>query len=427
MPLRSQAICLAQSLNKVRTVKFFFLFSCTSLAFVILLAQFATNPIAPTNLFKEAIHNVGQDLRYTDVYRNTKHLPKHLKYILLWTDRTYSPFSFLEDGQRSFLKHNCSTINCYISADKYLFGSDYTKFDAIAFNGRNMKSYRLPRRRSIKQKYIFFNLESADNYPGCNAKYDGYFNLTATYRLDSDILLTYIIIRNRKGEIVGPKPNMPWIKNMRKIDKQYRYGDKIRNKSKIAAWFVSNCNTRSNREDFVKALNDALKHYGYNIDIYGSCGYLKCSTDGKFNCDFLLKRDYFFYLALENSFAEDYVTEKLLTALHNDVVPIVYGGADYSRFLPPGSYIDGRRYSIYELAATMDRLAHSPRAYREFFKWKTYYTYDGPSFNENVCRICEGLNDNNLMNKVTTYEKFRYWWNPDYRNRCKWYYHSVID
>lgn len=330
MSLRTWAICLAPYLRKMRSAKFFLLVSCTSLAFSLIWVQLALRENAPVNesLIQEAIKNVGKDFRYTDVYRKTTYLPKNLKYILLWTLRDYAPLSFLEDGQRSFLKNNCSVVNCYVTANRNFFGSNYTKFDAVAFNGRNLKM-RLPRWRSPHQKYIYFNMESSDNYPVCQSKFDGFFNLTATYKLDSDIPLPYILIKNAKGEIVGPKRRMEWKQNVEIVGNEYI--QRIENKTKAVAWFVSHCQTRSKREVFSKLLHEALKPYGFTVDVYGKCGSLVCSRTKRSNCDFMLKRDYFFYMSLENSFAEDYVTEKLLTALDNDLVPIVFGGADYSR------------------------------------------------------------------------------------------------
>lgn len=401
------------------TALFFFLITCISLAISLLWIQKVSSPgqqIIIKNLVEEALENVAQDPRYSEVYRKTSRLPKELKYILLWTDEEYAPLSFFENGQRAFIKNNCSVINCYVTSNRNFFNGDVTQFNAIAFNGRNMRPEDLPKNRSPYQKYIFFNMESADNYPVCSKSFDGFFNWTSTYRLDSDVPYAYILIRNNQGEIVGPKAHMTWSEDLPEVSNDLM--ERLENKSKAAAWFVSHCSSRSNRKLLVKKLQKALYSYGLNVDVYGTCGPLKCPRDKKNTCDSLLERDYFFYMSLENSFAEDYVTEKLLTALQHDTLPIVYGGADYSRFLPPGSYLDANMFNGHELAALMNRLIKSPKIYSQYFRWKSQYIYSEPSSKENVCAVCEALNKREMVEKETVYKDFRRWWHPNYVKRC---------
>lgn len=256
---------------------------------------------------------------------------KSLKYVLLWTRADYAPFYYYGKGQTAFIKNNCSHINCFVTDNRKFFNSKITKFDAIFFNGRNLDSFDLPKVRSPNQRYIYMMSESADNYPVCDPKFDNFFNWTATYRLDSDIPTTYMAIRNINGEIVGPKLGMEWAsfdsQNITLKEKCYR---NFQTKRKAAAWFVSKCPTQSGREVVVNRLQKALLSYGLKIDIYGACGNLYCPKND-LACDELLKREYLFYLAFENSLAVDYVTEKVIRAMQNNVVPIVYGDADYYR------------------------------------------------------------------------------------------------
>ncbi|XP_026755797.1 alpha-(1,3)-fucosyltransferase C-like [Galleria mellonella] len=406
-------------LKQFFTIRFLIVISCISFIFSVLWIESIKRKYLPSTneiIVQEAIENVARDIRYFDVYRKVENLPKHLKYILLWTSKDFSPFYLFGSGQRGFLNNNCSVINCYVTDDRNLFNGDITKFDAIAFNGRNMKYYDLPTKRAPHQKYIYVNMESNDNYPVCNAKFDNFFNLTSTYRLDSDIPLPYILIKNSNGDIVGPKIDMEWDEDMTDVDEELPY--RIHNKSKAVAWFVSHCTNKNGRYTFVKNLRRALNPYGLDIDIYGSCGHLQCPIERKSECDIILERDYYFYLSLENSFDKDYVTEKLLTALQHDVVPIVYGGANYSRFLPPGSYLDARQYSVQRLAATIAQLINSPKLYRSYFRWKYHYTYHDPQAVENVCAMCAALNNKFIMQTPKVYRDFRTWWNPDYAERC---------
>ncbi|XP_038218950.1 alpha-(1,3)-fucosyltransferase C-like isoform X2 [Zerene cesonia] len=357
---------------------------------------------------------------YAEVYRKTERLSDETKFILLWTPEEIAPLSFFGHGQRAFITKNCSMINCYVTTDRSLFSGDLTKFHAIAFNGRNilnMRSSQLPNQRTPQQKYIFFNMESSENYPICAQHFDDFFNWTSTYRLDSDLPYPYIQIKKLDGQIVGPKRNMTWEETPSCINDDLYY--RIRNKTKAVAWFVSNCKSKNNRLEVAKELQKALLVYGHTVDIYGGCGTLKCPRSTEHDCNSFLERDYFFYLSFENSFAEDYVTEKVLTALLHDVVPIVYGGADYSRFLPPGSYLDARNSTPQDLATTIATLIKDPKTYSHYFRWRNSYTYRDPAVTDNVCAFCEAMNNEDMMTSYSTYKNFRRWWNPHYEDRCR--------
>lgn len=270
--------------------------------------------------------------------RNENNNVSNLKYILQWTSPKNVPFVYMGEGQEGFISRNCSYTNCFVTSNRTYLG-DYTKFDVIAFAGPEVRFMqtpgypdRLPEKRSQHQRYVFASIESAENYPVCSDKFNGFFNWTWTYRLESEAKWGYIVIRDAQNNIIGPKTNMNWLKT----DQMDVVGDdikeKLRKKTKAVAWFVSNCVSRSRREKFASVLGIWLAKYDLEIDIYGECGNLKCSRDNEEECDKMIERDYYFYLSFENSFAEDYVTEKLLHPLKYLAVPIVYGGANYSRY-----------------------------------------------------------------------------------------------
>ncbi|KAL4713478.1 hypothetical protein ACJJTC_010463 [Scirpophaga incertulas] len=370
----------------------------------------------------QAIEDVGNDIKYINVYRKPNKLPKGFKYVLLWTPNSYSPFYFFGKGQKAFIKNKCATIKCYITTDRFLFGGmdSVSKFDAIAFNGRNIDTIRrvnLPRQRLMRQKYIYFNLESPQNYPVCSAIFDNFFNLTSTYKLDSDIQYSYILIRNKDGDVVGPKKNMKWVTDDI-TDSHDKIAHNFTTKTKAVAWFVSNCSDKSGRKNYVWYLQKALAAFNLTVDIYGKCGYFDCPVDRKAECNSMLERDYYFYLAMENSIADDYITEKVLTALQNNIVPIVYGGANYSQFLPPGSYLDARALDAFTLAHYIEKLIRYPESYNRFFMWKRHYTFHDPTAKENVCSLCAALHNESLMSSVSVYKNFREWWHPKYKDSC---------
>ncbi|XP_061717257.1 alpha-(1,3)-fucosyltransferase C-like [Cydia pomonella] len=360
--------------------------------------------------------------QYTPRIENTtrKFVQNSLKYILLWTRKSSSPFPFFGTGQIAFTGNKCQFTNCYVTADRRYFKGDLTKFDAVAFNGRVLRDVnvsRLPQQRSPHQKYIFFNLESSTYQPVCNPWWDNFFNWTSTYKLNSDIMYSYIYIRDMDGVHVGPRIDMDWVKDMKEINDTLK--DVLKSKTKAAAWFVSHCFTKSKREKYVKSLQKALEPYELTVDIYGHCGTLFCPRYAEKWCWAMVSDDYYFYLSFENAFAEDYVTEKLLIALNNDAVPIVLGGSNYTRFLPPGSYIDARHHEPESLARVIADVIANPSKYHEFFRWRNHYKYSESEQKEDVCNLCTALNDKNMVTVESTYPHFRSWWNPDWEERCQ--------
>ncbi|XP_063375065.1 alpha-(1,3)-fucosyltransferase C-like [Cydia amplana] len=115
-------------------------------------------------------------------------------------------------------------------------------------------------------------------------------------------------------------------------------------------------------------------------------------------CLKLIQEQYYFYLSFENSFSEDYVTEKLLTALENYAVPVVYGGANYTRFMPDGIYLHAGKLNVPDLAKQMNDIIKDKDRYYSFFKWRNHYSYHTK---ENLCVMCAMLNDDTLVKKAT--------------------------
>ncbi|KAL0820857.1 hypothetical protein ABMA28_005526 [Loxostege sticticalis] len=391
--------------------------------------QVVSNHTEPTelnhaNTFYENVSNINSNTSdrprvniKSDIHKVTLEVVE-LKFILLWNVPRDSPFDVMMEGQAAFYKRNCQYKNCFIT-DNRTFLADVTMFDAVVFNGKRcpeLTAIDLPKRRLETQKYILGATESAHYYPMCDPVYDDFFNWTWTYRLDSDILWRYITIYDLEGHIVGPRPDMKWPELAPVNYDTLRR--KLASKYKMVAWFVSNCNSKSKRERFVGTLDYvASQKYGWNVDVYGWCGPLRCPREQSSECYEILKLYYYFYLAFENSFAQDYVTEKLLNALNNDVVPVVFGRANYSSFLPPGSYLDARKLGPVRLADTMDAIYNNKTRYFEFFRWKNHFRYNY-SLPADVCNLCAAMNDKEAIRRRTMYKYFRRWWNEEPCDGC---------
>ena len=207
--------------------------------------------------------------------------------------------------------------------------------------------------------------------------WNDFFNLTMTYRRDSDVFMPY-------GRIVEQPQSG---------DNNYQ---RHKNKTELISWLVSNCNTRSKREVLVEELRKYLP--GDKIHVYGKCGSMKCSGASpgeRDDCWKMLEQKYKFYLALENSICPDYVTEKLFEALKHDIVPIVLGGADYKGF-PPNSFINMMDFTnMSSLAEYLIRLDNDDALYSKYFAWKSKYSVKNSKFDTNQahCDLCQKLHN----------------------------------
>lgn len=256
-----------------------------------------------------------------------------LKYILQYTNPSDVPFVYMGKGQEGFKSEKCPYTNCFVTGDRNYLG-DIKKFDVVAFCGpevaRRSSDY-LPKERALHQKYVFASIESSHYYPVCSNRFDRFFNWTWTFRLDSEVRWGYMLIRDANGNIIGPNKIMHWmnVEDMDPVDEILT--EKFKNKTIAGAWFVSNCFDRSGRLKFARDLQQQLQKYDLQLDIFGQCGTKTCSRDKHDECMRMVDKSYYFYMSFENSFSEDYVTEKLLQALKVDVLPVVFGAANYTR------------------------------------------------------------------------------------------------
>lgn len=289
---------------------------------------------------------------------STSMLPKseRMLTILLWT----WPF-----GQR-FNFSNCSelfdTPNCHFTTNR----SWSQKADAVIMHHRDVywdreRLARIPRLPS--QRWIWFNMESPSHSPNLGAM-DHLFNLTMSYRRDSDIFTPY-------GELQLLSEPQPF---------------SIPPKTKMVAWVVSNWRPSSHR---VKYYEELKKHIP--VDVYGR-QHLPLSMD-------MLHQtvsQYNFYLAFENSEHKDYITEKLWrNALSSGTIPVVLGPPreNYEHFLPPDSFIHVDDFaSAGELAQYLQELSRDTEKYQRYFQWRRWLKpVLGIGWAMQVCRACHFL------------------------------------
>nr|XP_045619552.1 alpha-(1,3)-fucosyltransferase C-like isoform X1 [Procambarus clarkii] len=317
------------------------------------------------------VSSVSEDLQAINQPKNRDVLDPYnpqLKKILFWNSVFGDKSFYFGFGREPFLRAGCRVNTCMTTADRSMF--PHQEIDAIVWHFRSQDK-SLPKQRSPHTRYVFWLLESPCLMFGSAEPFNQVFNWTFTYRLDSDFPRPYGSVYTRR------KPELASGRN-------YAAG-----KTKMAAWLVSNCHALSGREELVQTLRKWLA-----IDQYGKCGRLRCKSRDVQQCYAQLAKRYKFYFSFENSLCRDYVTEKLFNVLRLDMVPVVYGLANYSQHAPPHSYIDALSFPTAKaLADYLIYLDHNDTAYNEYFRWKRYYSVriDWLSKAKPYCDLCERL------------------------------------
>ena len=241
----------------------------------------------------------------------------------------------------------------------------YNKSDVVIVPGRSMK-HTLPAYRPEGQRWIFYSAESF-HYVRPRAKYQHAFNHTMTYHSHADIYSAKFAFIPRDY-----------------ADREYKIPSK--NKREMAFWMASHCKTQSRREIFVSKLSAYIP-----VDTYGGCGKKSCPK--KVWCNEVLSQ-YKFYVAIENSLCNGYITEKPWIGFLLGTVPIVGGAGSeaYKRVLPPHSYIDLDNFtSAKDVAEYLKLVDRNDTLYREYFAWRAKYDFGMVTNGDIAGTACEYL------------------------------------
>ena len=95
-------------------------------------------------------------------------------------------------------------------------------------------------------------------------------------------------------------------------------------------------------------------------------------------------------------------------------MPVVFGGANYSNFAPPHSYINARDFETPQLLADyLLKLSQNRDLYARYFDWKRDYDLEplAIQLKEQWCKLCLMLNDPTLSAK--SYPDVEKWWYED--------------
>ena len=335
-------------------------------------------------------HDHAGALEHHNLRQGTK-----TKHILLYSSLFWN--SGWDGMDPSSHMRHCPVPRCSISMKPEL---PPTHYDALVFHTPDVGTSGVPAQRHARQRYVLFGLESPLSRYGngvVDPAYSGIFNWTMTYRRGSDIFYPYgaVVPKNATTLTWGLFPKDPWIG----FDKEaflsslphqsQRFRD-LANRPRRAVWVVSNCGSSSGREAYVAELKKHMQ-----VDVWGRCGTKSCGAD----CMKTLDEQHTFYLAFENAFCDDYVTEKFFRTLTLNLVPIVMGGADYTFYAPPHSYINVKDFEGPRHLALFLRTL-SAADYLSYFWWKDRYEVRNSRWPPDLCRLCQMLHNTSIGPKT---------------------------
>lgn len=332
------------------------------------------------------------------------------KTILIWNYPDRIESSAIGFGHEPFVTNQCEVSDCVLYESRSSLPLD--EYDAVLVNMHKLGwlSWMPSFKRKEHQRFVFFTQESPKWISADTESMANIFNWTMSYRLNSDIQLLY-------GRIL-PGPTAPQTPEEARQLIVETHSSSFRNyaanKTGVVAWMVSHCYTDGLRETYV----DQLKKF-IPVDIYGRCGDFSCPRDDHAGvsvpgCYSMIEKTYKFYLSFENAFCTDYVTEKFFQIASRDVIPIVYGGADYSQFAPPHSYINALDYTPDALAAYLKILDSNDTLYNEYFWWKRHYRVEAgvkQMVARGFCDLCKKLHQDEGI--VKYYPELVSEWHPN--------------
>uniref|UniRef100_A0A1I8BN94 Fucosyltransferase n=1 Tax=Meloidogyne hapla TaxID=6305 RepID=A0A1I8BN94_MELHA len=240
----------------------------------------------------------------------------HFKPIILGWNSVYGYGNVVELMTGMFNINECP-YKCEYSGDKH----KYLNASAIVYFIRTEHN-ELPKKRLPNQLYVF-NLDEPPHNTWELYKDAGpdFFNITMTYRFDSDVYNPYDAFIPCNGKC-----------NSDEYWTEKEVLDNVMKKTGFVMQVCSNCNVPSKREHIADELMKLIK-----IDFFGTChNGTPCDYNNCYNKQ--LER-HMFHLAFENSVCKGYVTEKFWSLKHLSVPIVLTRRLFDSSKVPDNAYI----------------------------------------------------------------------------------------
>jgi hypothetical protein len=267
------------------------------------------------------------------------------------------------------------------------FTSDQTRLaqaTAVLFHIPTLRRIPLPPKHP-GQRWVAWSLESVVNYPELgDPVFMRQFEITMTYRRDATVWWPYFE-PGTAAALLRPSRH--------------------KTESSPLVYFRSSMVDRCGRTAYAAALMRRVK-----VDSFGSVLHNRDLPEPDRGRETVLSMTarYKFALVLENSIAEDYVSEKFFYALISGSVPVYRGAPNIAAFAPGSRcFINSADFAEpAELAAYLNWLNEHDEAYQEYLAWR--HKGLSPSFEALVesvrepapCRLCEHLRRAERFNLV---------------------------
>lgn len=282
---------------------------------------------------------------------------KSLVLLWFWPDDRRFPLS---DCRRLF-----NIDDCHLTDDR----SEYSRARGVVIhhNAINDDLSNIPKTRPWFQRWIWLNMDS----PIRTRRIEGLkslFNLTLTYRKDSDIQARWRLSSRRTTD----KPFL------------------VPPKKRTVCWVVDVNNLENSTSESYPFFLELRKHIQVDL-LHKSSEELQ--GDGYYNEIASCK----FHLSFENSVHRDFITETFTGPLAAGTVPVVWGPPrlNYERFAPGTSFIHTKDFDSAEaLAQFLHRLDSDTTAYMRYFEWWKSFTLRRPLADERyryalaICQAC---------------------------------------
>ena len=359
--------------------------------------------------------------------RNISPKDEEIKVILFWNSFYDHKYFNMGVGSEGF--QDCQS-HCFTTTNRTSLFDPQVKVHAVVFHVPQLTISEVKMLKKEKAKMSFYNQDVTPSFVffskeppqgpktmSCDVRnpiFKGFFDLTISYRHDSDVICPYGTFLDKNTH----QPPLEWKRPPISIINGTSSGTALvplTDRHRDIAWTVSHCRTINRRENYAQALTKLGK---LKVDIFGKCGdHKKFPPRAKVTSGYnYLGQQYKFYLSFESSNCLDYITEKFFYAMEHGLLPVALGGLDdqdYQRIAPPHSYIHVDHFeSPSQMMEYLVQVSENEDLFNSYFWWRDHYDLN-LSPNYCTCEFCRILHEKDYRSSNDYLNIDGYW------NKCR--------